>query len=166
MPRQFYDSDDSADEPMFRTQRQVGWDHTSERSTPRLPLYSRDNGDDTNDEDEPAFLGVPSARKPLALPAPPAPCASSTPRGPAFPVNPKTPYEVLGVSEDVSQDDLKAAYKKAAMRWHPDRYTQSSERQVAEATRRFQLIGEAYAVLGDGQCPFLAPLDYSLQYSS
>lgn len=54
-------------------------------------------------------------------------------------------YEVLEVSRDVSSDDLKKSYKKLALRWHPDKNPDN----VDEAKEQFQLIQQAYEVLGD-----------------
>jgi DnaJ family protein A protein 5 len=54
-------------------------------------------------------------------------------------------YELLGVEETASPADLKKAYYKAAMRWHPDRNPGDTE----EATRVFQLIEHAYGILSD-----------------
>ncbi|KAL1189923.1 Chaperone protein dnaJ 6 [Cardamine amara subsp. amara] len=57
-------------------------------------------------------------------------------------------YEVLGVSVDSSADQIRKAYHKLAMRWHPDRWTKDPFRS-GEAKRRFQQIQEAYSVLSD-----------------
>lgn len=54
-------------------------------------------------------------------------------------------YEVLEVPRNVSTDDLKVAYKKLVMKWHPDKNLERAE----EATERFKEIQSAYAVLGD-----------------
>lgn len=54
-------------------------------------------------------------------------------------------YDILGVPADASQADIKLAYRKAAMRWHPDR---NQDRQ-AEAEQRFKDINRAYRVLAD-----------------
>lgn len=54
-------------------------------------------------------------------------------------------YEVLEVSRDVSADDLKRTYKKLALKWHPDKNPDNIE----EAKEQFQLIQQAYEVLGD-----------------
>ena len=54
-------------------------------------------------------------------------------------------YEVLGVARDVDDDELKKAYRKAAIRHHPDKNPDN----VDEATERFKEIQAAYAVLGD-----------------
>ncbi len=52
-------------------------------------------------------------------------------------------YEVLGVSRDASQDEIKRAYRKLARKYHPD----VSDDPDAEA--RFKALGEAYEVLKD-----------------
>lgn len=54
-------------------------------------------------------------------------------------------YEVLGVAETSSQEEIKKSYKKLAMKWHPDKNRDSIE--VAEV--KFKQIGEAYETLGD-----------------
>ena len=54
-------------------------------------------------------------------------------------------YEVLGVSRDVSEADLKKAYRRLAMKYHPDRNTDNSE----DAEARFKVAKEAYEVLND-----------------
>jgi len=52
-------------------------------------------------------------------------------------------YEVLEVSKDASKDDVKTAYRKLAMQYHPDR------NKSPEAEEKFKEISEAYAVLSD-----------------
>lgn len=54
-------------------------------------------------------------------------------------------YELFGVEETATQDQLKKAYRKAAMRWHPDR----NHDNITEATRVFQIIEHAYSILSD-----------------
>lgn len=54
-------------------------------------------------------------------------------------------YELFGVEETATQDQLKKAYRKAAMKWHPDR----NHNNVEEATRVFQIIEHAYSILSD-----------------
>ena len=59
----------------------------------------------------------------------------------------KCHYEVLEVERDVGDDDLKKAYRKLALKWHPDKNTH----QVDVATERFKEIQAAHAVLSDPQ---------------
>jgi molecular chaperone DnaJ len=55
-------------------------------------------------------------------------------------------YAVLGVPRDASDDDIKKAYRRLAMQWHPDRNGGSKE-----AEEKFKAITEAYDVLRDAQ---------------
>jgi len=52
-------------------------------------------------------------------------------------------YEILGVSRDVSKEDLKKAYRKLARKYHPD------VSKEADAEAKFKELGEAYEVLKD-----------------
>jgi len=53
-------------------------------------------------------------------------------------------YEILGCPKTASDGDLKKAYRKLAVKWHPDKNPDN-----AEATKNFQKISEAYATLSD-----------------
>lgn len=55
-------------------------------------------------------------------------------------------YAVLGVPRDASDDDIKKAYRRLAMQWHPDRNAGAKE-----AEEKFKTITEAYDVLRDPQ---------------
>ncbi|XP_057439034.1 uncharacterized protein LOC130730910 [Lotus japonicus] len=57
-------------------------------------------------------------------------------------------YSVLGIRRDASSSDIRTAYRKLAMKWHPDRWTRNPA-TAGEAKRRFQEIQEAYSVLSD-----------------
>jgi DnaJ-class molecular chaperone len=52
-------------------------------------------------------------------------------------------YDILGVSRDASLEEIKKAYRKLALEWHPDR------NKSPEAEERFKEINEAYEVLSD-----------------
>ncbi len=54
-------------------------------------------------------------------------------------------YDILGVSCDASFQAIRDAYKKSALRWHPDKNKGNEE----EAEIYFKLIGEAYETLSD-----------------
>lgn len=56
-----------------------------------------------------------------------------------------THYDVLNVHRRATPDAIRYAYRREAMRWHPDRVG----RRVEEATQRFHRIEEAYRVLSD-----------------
>lgn len=54
-------------------------------------------------------------------------------------------YDILGVSKDASEQEIKKAYRTLSLEFHPDR------NPSAEATEKFQQIGEAYETLSDPQ---------------
>ena len=54
-------------------------------------------------------------------------------------------YEVLGVPRDASDDVIRKAYKKLAIKWHPDKHV--DDKKAAE--EKFKEISEAYSVLSD-----------------
>lgn len=54
-------------------------------------------------------------------------------------------YQILGVSKNASEAEIKAAYRKLALQWHPDR------NKSPEATTKFKEINEAYEVLSNPQ---------------
>lgn len=56
-------------------------------------------------------------------------------------------YEVLGVPRDADAETIKKAYRKLAMKWHPDRNPDNKE----EAEAKFKEASEAYAALSDPQ---------------
>lgn len=56
-------------------------------------------------------------------------------------------YDILGVSKGASADEIKKAYRKQALEWHPDRHKDDKE----AAEKRFKEINQAYQVLSDPQ---------------
>uniref|UniRef100_A0A452HLU0 DnaJ homolog subfamily C member 21 n=1 Tax=Gopherus agassizii TaxID=38772 RepID=A0A452HLU0_9SAUR len=59
----------------------------------------------------------------------------------------KCHYEVLGLARDASDEELKRAYRRLALRWHPDKNLENAD----EAAEQFKLIQAAYDVLSDPQ---------------
>jgi len=55
-------------------------------------------------------------------------------------------YAILGVAENASHDEIKAAYKKLAFRYHPDKCPEEKKKECEE---KFKEITAAYYVLGD-----------------
>ncbi len=58
-------------------------------------------------------------------------------------------YEVLGLEKNASENDIKKAYRKAAMKYHPDKLAKASEAEKKEAEEKFKEINEAYQVLSE-----------------
>jgi molecular chaperone DnaJ len=56
-------------------------------------------------------------------------------------------YEVLTVEREATSDEIKSAYRKAALKWHPDRNPENKH----EAEEKFRESTEAYSVLSDAQ---------------
>jgi DnaJ-class molecular chaperone len=56
-------------------------------------------------------------------------------------------YDILGVSKSASAEEIKKAYRKQALEWHPDKHKDGKE----AAERRFKEINEAYQILSDSE---------------
>jgi len=61
-------------------------------------------------------------------------------------LNSKDYYEILGCDRSADENALKKAYRKLAVKWHPDKNPDN-----ADATQKFQKISEAYATLSDSK---------------
>jgi len=58
-------------------------------------------------------------------------------------------YAVLAIESTATEEELKKAYRKSALIYHPDKHVSSTEDAKQAASRKFQQVGFAYAVLGD-----------------
>lgn len=58
-------------------------------------------------------------------------------------------YDVLGVSKTASEKEIKDAYRKKTLKYHPDRYASKSKEEAQDAEKRFKEINEAYTVLSN-----------------
>lgn len=58
-------------------------------------------------------------------------------------------YDILEVKPDASENDIKKSFKKMAVKYHPDKQANKTEKEKKEAEDKFKLISEAYEVLSD-----------------
>lgn len=59
----------------------------------------------------------------------------------------KCHYEVLCIEKEAGASDIKKAYRRLALQWHPDKNLDN----LVEAKDQFQLVQNAYEVLSDPQ---------------
>lgn len=59
-------------------------------------------------------------------------------------INSNDYYSVLGISRDADDKEIQKAYKKLALKWHPDK-----NKDNKEAEQNFKKVSEAYSVLSD-----------------
>eukprot|EP01051_Picozoa_sp_SAG22_P003787 SAG22_NODE_188_length_15821_cov_38.313319_23_plen_180_part_00 len=85
-----------------------------------------------------AAHACPGCRRSAACPAASQPASSG---------GRPSPYDILQVPADASEADIKKAYRRAAVRWHPDKNADN----VDEAEKKFKQIGEAYSILSDSK---------------
>lgn len=60
-------------------------------------------------------------------------------------------YKILEIDRNASDADIKRAFKKLSIKWHPDKWSSKSEKEQKEAEERFKEVNEAYQVLSDPQ---------------
>ncbi|TLY47649.1 MAG: molecular chaperone DnaJ [Gammaproteobacteria bacterium] len=58
-------------------------------------------------------------------------------------------YEVLGISRNATEKEIKDAYRRLAKKYHPDKYHSAESQSVKAAENKFKEINEAYSVLSD-----------------
>jgi hypothetical protein len=68
-------------------------------------------------------------------------------------------YKILGVDKGATDDDLKKAYRKLAMKWHPDKNPNNKK----EAENKFKQISEAYEVSRSSMCRFIPSCDLKIR---
>ncbi|CAJ0942592.1 unnamed protein product, partial [Mesorhabditis belari] len=61
----------------------------------------------------------------------------------------ESPYTILGISKDSDHEAIKKAYRKLALKWHPDKHQEDKDKEVAE--RKFKKIAQAYEILTDSK---------------
>ena len=60
-------------------------------------------------------------------------------------------YKVLGVDRQCDEAALKKAYRRAAVKWHPDKWSSKSQAEQKAAEENFKRVAEAYDALSDPQ---------------
>ena len=58
-------------------------------------------------------------------------------------------YELLGLDNSASEDEIKKAYKKLAIKYHPDKQVGKSDEEKESNEKKFKEISEAYEILSD-----------------
>ena len=53
-------------------------------------------------------------------------------------------YEVLGITKGASEAEIKKAYRKMAMKFHPDKFSNATDKEKEEAESKFKEINDAY----------------------
>lgn len=60
-------------------------------------------------------------------------------------------YDILGVSKNANEQEIKSAYRKKAMKYHPDRLSGKPKEEKDKAEEKFKEISEAYSVLSNAE---------------
>ena len=58
-------------------------------------------------------------------------------------------YELLGLNKNATESEIKKAFRKAAMKYHPDKMANETEEKKKEAEEKFKELNEAYQILSD-----------------
>lgn len=76
-------------------------------------------------------------------------CTNYDPSSADFQEKYQTLYDLLGVEQTATQQEIRLAYRRLALRYHPDKLRTSDPEEIRVATQRFQVLGAAYVELGD-----------------
>ena len=58
-------------------------------------------------------------------------------------------YEILEIEKNATQEEIKKAYRKLSLKWHPDKWSTKSESERKEAEEKFKEISKVYQILSD-----------------
>lgn len=61
----------------------------------------------------------------------------------------KNYYEILEIDKNATPEEIKKAYRKLSLKWHPDRQSSKSLEEKEKANKKMQEINKAYEVLGN-----------------
>ena len=61
----------------------------------------------------------------------------------------KNLYDILGVSKDATQEEIKKAYRKLSLKYHPDKHVGDTPEEQKKNEELFKDVAQAYSVLGD-----------------
>jgi DnaJ family protein C protein 9 len=63
--------------------------------------------------------------------------------------DPKILYTTLTIPTTATSEEIRKAYRKLALKYHPDKHTTKNDSEKVELGKTFQRVGFAYAVLSD-----------------
>jgi curved DNA-binding protein CbpA len=71
-------------------------------------------------------------------------------------------YQVLGIASEASESEIKKAYRRQSMKWHPDKHQQSTDSK-AQANTTFKRLNEANQVLGESYSKMMYDAELEVQ---
>ena len=58
-------------------------------------------------------------------------------------------YNILAIDKSANDEEIKKSYKKAAVKWHPDKWANRTDEEKKNAEEKFKEVGTAYEVLSN-----------------